>query len=293
MDWSNERYVRLYTRNTDDWMVWPWQARALFPLLMRAADRAGHIDTSRGFIGIAALVMLPLEVVEVGMQALLEGHGAPVAVVDRGYLIRNFLDAQEANQTDQQRARESRARKRDRLRHGVTTCDASVTNVAPASRDVTQPSHVVTRGHPSLPSLAVPSQTQAQTAAQASLDLGKREVALAWELWLRHCDKHDALRAQRGIEQPKLLRLDTSPGFRDLLDRVKSYKGDLETAEAQCMLVLLYRESEARGGRLDLFGNGIWREQMFSFALDKSAETPVASKQQAVEWEFKDPWSVQ
>ena len=48
MDWANERYVRLYTRDTVTWKMWPWEARAIFPLLMRKVDRAGVLVSFNG-----------------------------------------------------------------------------------------------------------------------------------------------------------------------------------------------------------------------------------------------------
>lgn len=56
MDWQDERFVRLYTRDTADWLTWPWQSRALFPLLMRKADRVGRVSMGRsGLAGLAVL----------------------------------------------------------------------------------------------------------------------------------------------------------------------------------------------------------------------------------------------
>jgi len=46
MNWSEERYVRLYTRNTADWMALCWEARALFPNMLRVCigTAGGHDD---------------------------------------------------------------------------------------------------------------------------------------------------------------------------------------------------------------------------------------------------------
>jgi hypothetical protein len=65
MDWHDERYVRLYTRDTVNWKLMGWQARCLMPLLLRKADRAGCVDVGEdGAEGIAALVDIPVEVAE-------------------------------------------------------------------------------------------------------------------------------------------------------------------------------------------------------------------------------------
>jgi len=43
MDWSNERYVRVYTRDTAEYLALCWQAKALLSLLLRKCDRAGVV----------------------------------------------------------------------------------------------------------------------------------------------------------------------------------------------------------------------------------------------------------
>lgn len=114
MNWEDERYVRLYTRDTADWMALKWEARAVFPLLLRKADRAGIVQVAQGTgrpRKIAGLVGLPPEVVEIGLADLL-ADGC-VTERDIGYCFRNFIEAQEAPQSDAQRKRESRARRRD------------------------------------------------------------------------------------------------------------------------------------------------------------------------------------
>lgn len=118
MDWTNERYVRLYTRDTDDWLVLSWQARALFPLLLRKVDRSGFLDTKRGVIGVAAQTGLPLEIVTAGLPDLL--RDGSVVECEGGYLMPNYIDAQEAPQSDAQRAKELRERRRDRNRKGAS-----------------------------------------------------------------------------------------------------------------------------------------------------------------------------
>ena len=59
MRWEDENYVRLYTRDTTDWKLLSWEARALFVLLMRKLDRAGILELGRQSGGQAALSELP------------------------------------------------------------------------------------------------------------------------------------------------------------------------------------------------------------------------------------------
>lgn len=129
MDYSNERYVRLYTRDGDDWVALSWQAKALYPLMRRKADRAGLLETRRGEKGIAGLVTMPIEVVIAGLPDLLE-YGW-VQEYPGGYVICDFIEGEEASQSDRFRARESRLRRRERAHDSVTTTHEtkhSVTN---------------------------------------------------------------------------------------------------------------------------------------------------------------------
>lgn len=144
MDWANERFVRLFTRDTPEWLCWVWQARALWPHLIRKADRSGVIANKLGARGLAALVGLPVELVEAGLPDLLaDGCLQPHQL---GYVIPNYLEAQETPQSDKQRQRESRERRRV-----VTKRDGESRNVT----DSHAASRGVTIGH-SGPDLAEP-----------------------------------------------------------------------------------------------------------------------------------------
>lgn len=150
MRWEDERYVRLYTRDTATWKLLPWQGRALLPLLLRKADRLGLVDVEGDRVeGVAALVDLPPEVVEPGLAGLL-ARGV-VVEAPGGLAFPRYTEAQEARASDRLRAQDYRARK-------------TVTHRDEASRTVTDrhdSSHGVTRRHPAshgvTPSLASPS----------------------------------------------------------------------------------------------------------------------------------------
>jgi hypothetical protein len=172
MDWANERYVRLYTRDTGDWLQWPWQSRALFPLLIRKADRAGVIEMGKhGHKGLAAIVNLPAEVVEAGLAGLLEDGS--VKINGTVLVMPNFIEAQETRQSDKLRAKESRSRRRSTALAGPSPDVTARHQVSPVGdadeRNVTSgsdsgptgddPSPDVTARH-SVPSRAVPSQAK-------------------------------------------------------------------------------------------------------------------------------------
>jgi hypothetical protein len=139
VDWPNERYVRVYVRDTADLLAVGWEGRAVLWEILRKCDRAGVIDFDGDTAVLAEMLRMPEEIVT-GALPKLERRG----VVERGdgtLVLRNFLEAQEASQSDKQRARESRARRRDRSRHEQSQ-DATA-----ASQNVTLASHAVTAGH--------------------------------------------------------------------------------------------------------------------------------------------------
>jgi len=194
MNFSDERYVRVYTRDTESWLMLSWQAQALFLLVLRKVDRAGVLQTRFQARGVAKFVNMPVDVVASALEELL-GDGC-VQECDSGYVIPNFITAQEAVQSDRFRQRESRARRRaaalgtdaeeaaesqnvtkchtgtrgvtsgharsddERASQNVTECHTASQNVTEchtASQNVTKchaVSHAVT---PAVPSLAVPS----------------------------------------------------------------------------------------------------------------------------------------
>jgi hypothetical protein len=150
MDWSNERYVRVYTRDTDDWLVLSWEAQALWLMVLRKLDRAGVLETRRGARGIAALVRMPVDVVERALAELVED--GCLRPHELGYVAPNFIEAQETPQSDRQRKAESRARRRDRSRevtsgHDGSRVDPNCDHVTECDCRVTNRPVDVTRGH--------------------------------------------------------------------------------------------------------------------------------------------------
>ncbi|MCU0693747.1 MAG: hypothetical protein MUF54_20350 [Polyangiaceae bacterium] len=60
MRWTDERYVRVYTRDTIDWLSLSFEAQGLLTLILRKVDRAGLLRLgSRGKPAIAVLVGHP------------------------------------------------------------------------------------------------------------------------------------------------------------------------------------------------------------------------------------------
>lgn len=153
--WGNERYVRLLTRETADRAAWCWQARALMPWLVCKADGAGLLETSKGARGIAAITMLPLEVVGPGLDELIaDGF---VVVVDGGYLVRNYVAVQTAAMSASQR----QARLRDNRRAAAALASRLVTDGHAVSRAETIVTEDVTPSR-SDPSRSDPNQAKGE-----------------------------------------------------------------------------------------------------------------------------------
>ena len=111
MNFQDERWVRLFTRNTPSWVSMKWESRAVLPLLMRELDRSGCIDLGAdGMDGLALLVMLPVTVVRDGVTDLVRRQ----TVVANGtkLVMPNFLEAQEIPKSDKDRAKAYREKKR-------------------------------------------------------------------------------------------------------------------------------------------------------------------------------------
>lgn len=151
MNFEEEHYVRVYTRNTPGWVRMPWQSRAVLPLIMRELNRkSGTLELGEdGIPGLADLIMMPPEVVEVGLRELLRRR----TLMLEGSLLAmpNYLRAQGWVASDAQRMRNYRERKRQT----AVPCEP-VTDGDAALRSVTErydESRAVT------PSLPYPSLT--------------------------------------------------------------------------------------------------------------------------------------
>jgi hypothetical protein len=144
LDWSNERYIRLYTRITPDMALWCWQAKAIWPWLLANAERSGTIAAKRaGAAGLAKLIGLPLDVVEAGLAGGGDGLGliedGCIVATATGYSIPNYADAQTAQASVNKRAADYRARQRlGESLDSRNDADSSVTENHAPSRNVTE-----------------------------------------------------------------------------------------------------------------------------------------------------------
>jgi hypothetical protein len=126
MRWEDERFVKVYTRETLTTLRLEWQGRAVLAELFKKVDRAGLLEIGHEdpVAALASLFRMPEEVVRVGWDRLTSGKDPVVTIRDgmsRAIFIPNFLPAQEANQSNT--ARKQKSRELARARHLVTDCD--------------------------------------------------------------------------------------------------------------------------------------------------------------------------
>lgn len=186
MRWEDESYVRLYKRETPEWAVLSWEARALFHEMLKKVDLAGILMVGKsGIRGLAGLVRMPVDVVERALHSDdgLLADGCVVAI-EGGFMMPNYVEAQQAKSSDRARKQEQRARARaaklatsqsvtpshtvsepvdepDNTGQSVTPCDD-------LSRSVTErhaESHAVTRGHSEL---SVAKQSEAEVFSETT-----------------------------------------------------------------------------------------------------------------------------
>lgn len=154
MDFQDESYVRLYTRDTRTWLRLGFEGQCVLTFLIRKLDRAGVLDgIEEPAMDVALVTGIPVPIVEVGLARLLERgvvelHGAKL-------VMPNYVEAQNCRQTDRLRKAESRAVRSAQARVVTKRDDSGSQNVTESH----QPSPTVTNGHPSLtdPSLTKPS----------------------------------------------------------------------------------------------------------------------------------------
>lgn len=121
MDWSNEDYVRVYTRDTADDLELSWQAMALFHAMLRKFDRSGLIAVRNGWSSVARIVRIPEDVV-VAAGRELEADGR-VRRTKHGMFAPNFTEAQTARKSDKARQKESRDRRRSEAAEAAETAE--------------------------------------------------------------------------------------------------------------------------------------------------------------------------
>jgi hypothetical protein len=152
MNYEDEPYVRLYTRDSTSWLMLGWQGQTVLVHLIRKVDRAGVLNWHRLEPTAAVMLVtgLPRDVVAVGLQSLLDTE--TVTMGDSCLILSSFIEAQSAKTSDRVRQQMSRERRR-----------AAVTRVTPVTNGNettfethTEPlSQAVTNSHSSLAELSL------------------------------------------------------------------------------------------------------------------------------------------
>lgn len=147
MDWADEHYVKLFTRDTVTWKLWPWQAKCLLPLLERKVDAAGFLPcgTHDPAMAVAAVVEIPTDVVRPGLDAMIAT--GTVELVDRQLLLVNFVAAQESRMTDRRKSLDYRERRKAAVRAEAIAKLSDSLNATVTARHSASPA--VTECHPS------------------------------------------------------------------------------------------------------------------------------------------------
>lgn len=176
MDWSNESYVRLYTRDTTSWRRLGWDGQCVLMALLRKVDRAGTLDLDglEPWEAVMLHIGCPEDVAQKGVAALLRVE--TIEIRGACLVFPGFIEAQECIKSDKLRAREYRQHK---AKTGVTKRDGIESRcVTGGSQDVSKesreaddrhaPSHDVTPRHSllcsALPSSALPSGAEREDA---------------------------------------------------------------------------------------------------------------------------------
>lgn len=203
MDWSNEPYVKVYTRETDDDLALTWEARALWDALLKRLDRSGYVETRRGARGLAAITRIPLEVVTRVLPELLED--GRIVAVDGGFLAPNYIAAQESTKSDKLRQKDSRDRRRAAaLDRGVTPRDGAVTfrdaSITPRDSSVTD-GHEASRNVTLCSADPDPLQTSALQSATPARAIPPSTEHLARDTWDAVAAARLQLAAELGLKQ--------------------------------------------------------------------------------------------
>jgi hypothetical protein len=164
VNFEDERYVRLYTRDTPRWISWRWETRAVFEELLRKVDRTGRIEWPArvGTKALAESLRIPHRVVAAALEQLAEQDGpndTPTIVLGAGWLtLTKYVEGQNAKSramTGAERTAEWRARQNGSGQRSIAECDDAsqrdddcddVTPSGAVLTQPTQPNHARARG---------------------------------------------------------------------------------------------------------------------------------------------------
>lgn len=138
MRWEDERYVRLYKRDTADWLALSFDAQGLFCLLLRKVDLSGCLELGRHGTKAVAAVINQVALWDPRLKLALDElvTDGCVRIEGETLVVPNYVAAQEA--TASPKLRQRIKREREEAGHAeeptVTDPTADATN-GHASRD--------------------------------------------------------------------------------------------------------------------------------------------------------------
>lgn len=302
MDWANEPYVRVYTRETDDDLALSYDALSLWNAMLKKFDRAGLIETKRGIAGLAAITRCPIDRVPDALTELLKD--GRVVQVSNGYFAPNFLAAQETPRTDKARQRDSRSKRAARanserretpsMSHGVTltSADPRLTSAELASADLGSAGDLQNADVEHEDSLPLPPYQPLRDVSRSpeqslehDLHESKQRFAtagkLGGEVWERLRAMRKAIAAELGVEVRDLHPHDA--GRRALAMRIReAVDAKREPAQIGADLnhVLDVFVAEARHTRsVQWLTGGMFEDRSFRRALGMTlADVPGAAR---------------
>jgi hypothetical protein len=190
--WEDERYIRVFTRDTPAWDALGWEAQALLVQVFRKMDRTGLLALGgSGRRGLAANARMPLDVVERALAVLLED--GVLSMLGPDIFCKNFMAAQECAKSDALRSKEKRERAHLRMTQEVS---GEPQEVAQAPRSDTNAPRSDTPSVPSDPS--VPSVLKKRS--RASLAETSLAFAQFWAAYPKKTGKGQAMKAWPGDE---------------------------------------------------------------------------------------------
>jgi len=107
VDWENERWIKVYTREQGSDMILSWDARALWLEIMKRLCRAGQLDMGGG--GVKALAIMVRHDADAVAKALTELVKDGRVVINGDVLfVPNFHEAQDSRTANAERQRRRR-----------------------------------------------------------------------------------------------------------------------------------------------------------------------------------------
>ncbi len=215
MRWEDERYVRVYTRDTGDWLSLSFEAQAVFLMLLRKVDRIGELHLGkRGRSAIPALIGHGGAPIDSAIGELLADGCIRLRDGDGVLFVPNFLKAQETAKSPTERKREQRERDA-----------AQALEKTELSRDVTQvtighemsPRAVPCRTVPNPPNHAEPELPLSTSSTEGPESPGARVV---FEHWCAVMEKGDRAKFKGKRRRAVLARLKDGYSPEDLMAAV-------------------------------------------------------------------------